>query len=224
MQCEEFEDRLNEVLDERRRPELDAEISLHVETCPGCQRMAAAYRMLVDGFCALSARETPDDMSSRVLAELNARPSPGRRAAVLASALAIAAGVLIMVVPLARDQRSVQAPTEKPAVAVERSPLVANAWQAISPVRSPVLDKDREGDRFTNLAKESGRGMATLVLYVPGIGGGGGIIDAEGNAVGGEPTWAAQMSMGLKPLTESMAETFNLLLRSMPPSESASRS
>ena len=55
MQCDEFEDRLNAVLDERRRPEWDTELSLHCENCAGCRQLAAAYDRLLDGFYALAA-------------------------------------------------------------------------------------------------------------------------------------------------------------------------
>ncbi len=46
MQCEEFEDRINAVLDQRERPEWDAELRLHFEVdAPDCRELATAYGM-----------------------------------------------------------------------------------------------------------------------------------------------------------------------------------
>ena len=77
------------------------------------------------------------------------------------------------------------------------------------------------GDPYAGLAKETGQGLATVVLYVPGVGGTKGIIDVEAES---QPAWAVQMSEGLRPLTNSVTETFNLLLRSLPGSQLAARS
>jgi anti-sigma factor RsiW len=90
MQCEEFEDRLNLVLDERGRPECDAELSLHVEACAECRHVAALYGALLDGFCALSAPQSPSDMAARVLVDIGPRRSNARGRMVYA-ALATAA-------------------------------------------------------------------------------------------------------------------------------------
>ena len=102
MQCEEFEDRLNAVLDERGRVEWDAELDLHRETCAVCRHLASAYDTLLEGFFALAAPEAPEDMSLRVMAELTARPAERRRTIsrkLLATAsLATAACLLVMAV------------------------------------------------------------------------------------------------------------------------------
>ena len=62
--------------------------------------------------------------------------------------------------------------------------------------------------------------MATVMLYVPGFGGGRGIIDAEA----GESPWAVQMGEGLRPITNSVSETFDVLLQGLPVSQLAARS
>ena len=70
MQCEEFEGRLNQILDERRRPEWDAELRLHCETCVECRQLAADYDVLLDGFYTLSTPPASADMAARVLADV----------------------------------------------------------------------------------------------------------------------------------------------------------
>ena len=74
MQCEEFEHRLNLVLDERGRPECDAELSLHAEACTECRHLAALYGALLEGFYALSAPQAPPDMAARVLVDIGGMP------------------------------------------------------------------------------------------------------------------------------------------------------
>ena len=68
----------NLVLDERGRPECDAELSLHVEKCAECRHVAALYGALLDGFYALSAPQAPADMAARVLVDIGPRRSSTR--------------------------------------------------------------------------------------------------------------------------------------------------
>ncbi len=243
MQCEEFENRLNAVLDERRLPDADAELRLHCETCCDCRQVAAAYRRLLDGFYALAAPEAPLDMAVRVLTDLQPRLSPRRRWAVgtvtlatgalATGALATAAGLLIAVMPLLRS--GAQPPsTDSRTLAKLASSDRASPRVAARPSTSESLDvnqlpivpellalRNADEDPYAGLAKETGQGLAAVVLYVPGIGGSKGIVDASGTD---EPAWAVQMSEGLKPITDSVAETVNLLLRALPAAVSDSRS
>jgi hypothetical protein len=233
MLCEEFEDRLNAVLDERGRPECDAELRLHCELCPECRHVAAIYSALLDGFCALAAPAAPRDMAVRVLAELPVRPSGARRVALVSAALATAAGLLIVLFPLLR----VPAP-ENPQVASDVLPKPALAARAAAeasltspslesmPILQslPVLSGQGQGDVYGELVKETGSGLATIVRYVPGIGGTRGIIDAESNSGYDEPAWAVQVSEGLRPVTDSVTDTLNLLWQTLPVADLASRS
>ena len=81
--------------------------------------------------------------------------------------------------------------------------------------------RNTDEDPYAGLAKETGQGLATVIRYVPGIGGSMGIVDLSGTD---EPAWAVQMSEGLKPITDSVAETVNLLLRTLPAVVADSRS
>jgi hypothetical protein len=49
MHCQEFEDRLQIVLDERRRPEFDSELVRHSDQCAECRELLAAQRALFAG-------------------------------------------------------------------------------------------------------------------------------------------------------------------------------
>ena len=235
MQCEEFEDRLNAVLDERGRVEWDAELDLHRETCAVCRHLASAYDTLLEGFFALAAPQAPEDMSLRVMAELTARPAERRRTysrkLLAATSLATAACLLVMAVQTyhgaqsaaqiaAADDAKVTGQTVPAAAtrtALEQFPLVP---ELLAIAESP------DGDPYAGLAKETGQGLANVMVFVPGVGGSRGIIHADSNAADGnehDPAWAVQMSEGLKPLTDSVTDTVNLLLRSLPVDALASR-
>jgi hypothetical protein len=231
MQCEEFEDRLNEVLDQRQRPEWDAPLRLHGDTCAACRDLAASYGLLLDGFYALATPEPPANLPVRVLDECRSRRWPARRAAFAAGALATAAAAWFVVVPLVQTDSPRQ---------VSRAPFVVEspssakpplAWNEVDslPVVGPVLgsisDDDDSTDPYAELVKGTGQGLASVVLYMPTIGGSPAMIGGAPNPVTGAPAWPERMSDGLKPVTEVVGETLDLLLRVLPLSDdSASRS
>ena len=228
MQCGEFEDRLNAVLDERQRPEWDAELHLHCETCPCCRQLAATYDRLLDGFYArVGARRSARHGAAcrgRIAAAARVRR---RRLAIGTGMLATAASVLAVVGLLSSNAiRQGEQPSGAPRVArvTESPPNQASLETKLLVSDLTSLAASAGGDPYAGLAKETGQGLATVMLYVPGVGGGRGIIDAEVDRRAGEPAWAVQMSEGLRPITNSVTETFNLLLRSMPVSQLAARS
>ena len=99
MRCEAFEDRLNAVLDERRRPEWDADLVEHTAGCPACRQLAAAYRILLDGFYELAIPDPPADLAERVLEDRARLRRPTIRWWVATPALATAAALLLALFP-----------------------------------------------------------------------------------------------------------------------------
>ncbi len=241
MQCDEFEARLNTVLDERERPEWDADLCLHRETCRACRQLAAAYEILLDGFYELSTPEVPSDMALRVVSELRIRPSLGHRVSVATAVLATAAVLFVAVMPVLRGKldspsttatSTTSAVTPATTVATRRSDVTRHAVdQGIAPLGKLPIVPDlfaittsaEGGDTYAELARETGQSLATVMLYVPGIGGAKGIIDADFNHGADESTWTGQMSEGLRPVSDSVAETLTLLLDSLPLTQIASR-
>ncbi|MEX0675852.1 MAG: hypothetical protein WD063_02175 [Pirellulales bacterium] len=233
MKCEEFEDRLNQALDQRRRPEWDADLRVHCDYCAECRELAAAYGVLLDAFYALATPEPPADLSVRVLDELRSRPSTSRRVS-LATALVAMAAAALFVLPVLHSvrDRSDEGPRRASGPVALRSTQRGNGsragWNEIDalPVVGPVLvsisDDDETTDPYAELAKGTGQGLASVVLYMPSIGSSPGMISP--NVVSGAPSWPQRVSEGLKPVTESVSETLDLLLRALPMSESASRS
>jgi hypothetical protein len=230
MQCEAFEERLNAVLDERRRPEWDAELRAHSATCHVCRQLAATYQVLLDGFYELAAPEPPADMALRVLEarkDLRAKP---RVVWLAAPALATAAALLIALLPLVRGGGGppIADKAAGPGGLVQsaRSAGTRTAQRDRAPLPYLTMLPDAwvgASDPYAGLAKGTGQNLASVMLYVPGIAGTKGIIDAEADSAVSEPGWADQMSEGLKPLSDSVAETINLILESLPVADLASR-
>jgi len=67
MQCVEFEDRLNRLLDHRLSPDDDAQIVEHARRCESCAGMLNAQHRLFAGLRAMS-RRAPADLADRVMA------------------------------------------------------------------------------------------------------------------------------------------------------------
>jgi hypothetical protein len=225
MQCEEFEERINAVLDERRRPEWDAELSLHCDTCAECRKLADSYDHLLDGFYALTTSETSADLALRVLVDLqNERPSR-RRLGRVAVAMATAAAVLVAIVPLVSNTG------EKTVAKIDQARHVAQSSNAAQPplTEFPLVPEllsmtnSAPGDPYAGLAKGTGQGLANVMLYVPGIGGGKGIMDVPATTTK-KASWTQPVSEGLRPITTTVSETFDLLIESLPVSQLAARS
>ena len=124
MHCEEFENKLNEAIDERRSPLVADELTAHASGCPACDALWRGYEGLLTAVGALKAPITPVDLTAHVMAEYTAaRRTPRRRMAL--AALALAATVLIALgLSLSRGNKG-------PAVAVppsgDNAPTIAVA-------------------------------------------------------------------------------------------------
>jgi hypothetical protein len=226
MQCEEFEDHLNAVLDRRARVESDLELKLHIETCPDCREVALSYDALFDAFKRIREPQIADDFGARVLSCVRQSPSQVRwrfvaMGALAASLLVSAALLSTRTAPPKGDSSGILADNHPAAVAAVHDALGTIETLPILQTLS-ALEVENE-DVYGELARETGSGLAAIVLYVPGIGGTRGIIDADAGPEQGDSPWAAQMSEGLKPVTDSVTETVNLLLKTLPITDLASR-
>ena len=104
MQCDEFEARIQLLLDLRKAPETDSQIQWHAQVCSPCRDLLTAQSLLFDGLEMLETPQLPDDFSHRVVQQaVSTAPAASmthwtwpRLAAV---ALAAAALVLAMLLP-----------------------------------------------------------------------------------------------------------------------------
>lgn len=137
MQCETFEGRLHELLDERERPESDALLREHALVCSGCAEKLASQEALFAGLAKAEIPALSADFTQRVLA--NRRPELrhwfSRRFAL--SLLVLAAVLLVAALPafwfFAGDGSSGQTGSESGG---QNMPVAEN--------QNPTLNRDRD--------------------------------------------------------------------------------
>ncbi len=99
MECIDFEARLQDALDERRRPEENAALLEHTRDCPACRGLAQSLGLVLDVVAGLPTPPVPADISRRVLSELERPPvvriRPLRRWVALGAAAAAIAALSI---------------------------------------------------------------------------------------------------------------------------------
>jgi predicted anti-sigma-YlaC factor YlaD len=94
--CRRFKARLDALLDERRRPEQDAQLRSHARHCPDCASWMESQTMVLAALESMADEQCPADFAFRVVQSIDAdrhRWSHWRRWAV--AALALAAGLLL---------------------------------------------------------------------------------------------------------------------------------
>ena len=79
MQCENFETRLNLLLDRRQRPEADNRLLAHAQGCEACRDLLAAQEFLFDGTDLLECPPVSEGFAQRVVAGLASPPQPANR-------------------------------------------------------------------------------------------------------------------------------------------------
>lgn len=100
MRCEQFEIRLQDLLDRRERPEFDPSLLEHAEVCRECQRLLAGQELLLVALEQPLPDDTDHQFVERVMAEASAWPPRRVRLANAVLALAgLAALFLLMSVP-----------------------------------------------------------------------------------------------------------------------------
>lgn len=79
MRCEAFEDRLQQLLDERQLPEEDAALADHAAACPTCREVLDAQAGLFDTVRDWSVANLEVDLVDRVVVRAAAAARPKRR-------------------------------------------------------------------------------------------------------------------------------------------------
>jgi hypothetical protein len=198
MNCQQFDSKLNELLDRRLQPDQDEALGQHADRCPRCARLLSDYQSLVE---AINGTQLPDagNLAARILAEVttpdvvanakladresqrNLAPRPAWIAAGLAAALLIAVGTAYW--------NNVTTPTGSHPQTV----VTKNA----EPRHSP-------NDGLMMISMEEFHTVADL-------------IDAQHRNL-------EQVSDRLRPVTRSMSAAFQALRHSQPRGDSPARS
>lgn len=111
MQCREFEDRLNLLLDERRPPGGDPLLAEHAQSCETCGQLLAGHEALLMGVSHWKRHRAPrpaGDFSRRVVADVVAADlvaaevvRPSRQAWLVAACLVATAAAVLLAVSIA---------------------------------------------------------------------------------------------------------------------------
>lgn len=120
MRCDEFGVRLNQVLDRRWSPESDPPLRHHAQVCLSCQEQLATTRRLLDGLDMLDVPPLADDFAFRVVSQVVSASHVRHRSSWFSWAVAVAALLLISLLPgywiLRQSPRPVAANALEPAV------------------------------------------------------------------------------------------------------------
>jgi hypothetical protein len=98
MRCDEFEVRLNQVLDRRRSPGGDPQLRDHALECLDCRDQLATLGQLLDGLDLLETPPLGDDFARRVVARV-VPPAPIRAQRSSSLPWAVAAALLLSLLP-----------------------------------------------------------------------------------------------------------------------------
>lgn len=221
MQCDEFEPRLNEVLDARRRPQSDPALAEHQAHCPDCRRLAASYQAMLAVFAQANVPQASGKLAGQVLLKLRAEPaaprhrrlSLSRRALPRLAAAALAAAVIAAVAtPLFQtsDRPPAAPPTEQIA---ETHPPPPEAETAPPPRRIQNL-AEAAHDRYQGLARETGQSFSVAMQIIPGVGGPS-THSALDSPQPPDAGWTSGVANGLKPVTRSTAGALQTLFKAV---------
>jgi predicted anti-sigma-YlaC factor YlaD len=213
MRCEQFSRRLDELLDERRRPLGDRRLRAHAKECRDCRDLLDAQMELSKVVPFLPRAEPPLGFADRtvtVASRERARLRRWRHGMVGA----VAAAVLVAVVPMARYVNRPAETTEP--VAARRSVVKP---RQIAPRAVPT--EKQSAEPYVRFAHGVGETVASGIVYVPGLGPG---PDRRFDESLPEP-----FSTGLRPfrpLGNSMAAAVDAIRQTLPlfPESAASRS
>jgi hypothetical protein len=170
VRCEEFESRLNQILDRRRNPRSDAELSLHAASCPECGDLLAGYQALFAGFKRRDCVALPDAMPARVRLQLG--QNRGRAAWRQRAPLALIAASLVVAAilpglwngvgrtPAASQEKSTPAATALSATALSATALTASGHAAHAPSGATPA-----GAPLTVLARMAGDQVRFLTVH-----------------------------------------------------------
>jgi hypothetical protein len=218
MRCEQFERRLQEVLDDRGAPEFDDMLREHAELCPECRELSANYDRLLSSVSATWVPSGSRQLTSRVIDRWQesfgqqletAQPIHRRRTwQVVAGSLACAVALFVAILPLLQTDRSELQPVNGAGNSPVSSALVDDAspdsrsGHGLAAARTSLSPKD-----IGVMAHETGRGLAMLVLQFPDYDNAGSMGHPDG-----ERDWLTPVTSTLKPFTP-VGEPFNVLLR-----------
>ncbi len=241
MHCQQFEARINDLLDQRRMPSSDPIVHGHAERCGRCADLLATYESMIVGLAQIPEPELENDLSVLVGAQLLQSPPvaelvleshevPRIRLAIRRGArwvawlrplFTLAAGVLIVVgvyrvLPIRStgDKSTVGATADKAAgtMAGQTAGTVQMPPSAVATVKPHVrATSANAGQRMIASAPPVNSGVA--VDHYSQL-----AVEAEQIAQR-QMAVASEVADGLRPVADSMSAAINVLRRPPPRTE-----
>jgi hypothetical protein len=234
MRCDEFEDRLQERLDQRLAPWADGELTAHAAQCPACR---ATWTSLIAATDAVAGHPRPApsaELTRRVMAEISGIPAvsveraSSMRRIIQVAAMALAASLLVALglalwpgdraannAPVATVPR-VEDPAEEdphPEDTGNMDPRNVDVRPEDAPP-APRAAMDGEGTApVAAPMREVRAALAEAWLLAPASPVAAASSTGDDAAVVG---WGDELATGLRPLADSTADAFSFLLAALP--------
>jgi hypothetical protein len=159
MRCEQFETRLNDILDRRGDPGRDGSLTAHSARCARCRRTAESYSVLIDGL-----RQWQEDAAGRPPVRSHVGTNAGRRGMAFA-AFAVAAGLMLAVVLHRRPPADApESPADIAALTVPQTPIDTKPGVSEPPLPlRPVVSGIGGRPIVIDFAKQTGLAYVELV-------------------------------------------------------------
>lgn len=212
MRCEEFETRLNDLIDERAQPAADAILCEHASRCPACAKLLREYAMLLAGVTALPCPEVPPGLGLRVVADWRAAP---RRAPLRRRTMAMAAALLVAAIPTVAWL--LRAPSDQAEVGAQLAAIEHRDAATAGEAHLPLVDQARQ--TYQPLINATNESLAGVWSSLPGAGA---VGEAAPDATALDDTILDEDLTGsLAPVAVSATRSVAALLRVLPGSARA---
>lgn len=188
MNCQEFQMRLDQVLDARRPLAADPELADHARSCCDCGELLQAAEALLAGLRARAQSRAPRNLGRRVVAETASRSETRSRAA---WAFSLAAAVLVLLALHPWLQFKPRAGTAVDAQPLSAAPAPETQVTMPPSVADPPAQPPQP-DRYQVLARVTTRMAGDL-------------------AAASQQVWVEPLADGIRPVKDSMAAALSRL-------------
>jgi hypothetical protein len=214
VRCEEFETRLNDLIDERVEPSADATLAAHAAECAACATLLREYAALLNGVTMLPRPAVPAGLSLRVVADWRAVPRREAFRPRVRVLLAMAAALLVAAIP------AVSWLLRSPSPGASQGTQLAVADDTATPVISrdendiALVDQARE--TYEPLISATNESLTSVLNALPDSG------DATPNAANlDDAVLDRDVTSSLGPVAVSASRSVASLLRVLPGSARA---
>ena len=217
MHCDEFESRLNELLDERHAPRRNPALRAHAAVCAPCEALLRGYESLLDAVDALETPVPAAGFAAQVVSQglALAHPQPTRRRSRHAQSMALAAALLVAALPglfwLTAGSRPL--PREPVAAAALRNATADERMTAQAGIRQTARE-DETGDSQQRSLASIRQSLLEVLDYLPAA-------DSQPSpamaaADGPSSKWASEIHPGAEPLAITAGRSIVALFQVMP--------